>query len=371
MGGLGLLMRRRAIQAHPTISEGGYILSADKGDPEVFRVLMSKGISSDGVGITKEDAAKVKTFSTWFKNNSLITSFEESVYFTNVVSIPTDGFRGCTSLKAFNFSNIKTLGGSSFMGCPLEYDIFRTPNLETLGVNSFPDAYIKVWADMGRLQYLPATDSYATFGKKDILEEIYFPPTLIGCASGSVGTFKNYTSLRYIDFANVTELCPSFCSGCTKLDATRIPFHQFTLINAEAFGYCNMSIDELRLPSLRVMSKNSFRGNNISKWMDFGSIPEIIRGGDGFWNFGNYANTKIIRIPSSVTSIGVYAMYNYKSLDAIIVDAIQPPTIVELTFGGINNCPIYVPDQSVDAYKGASFWSNLSSRIKPLSEYQG
>lgn len=34
-----------------------------------------------------------------------------------------------------------------------------------------------------------------------------------------------------------------------------------------------------------------------------------------------------------------------------------------------NDCPIYVPDESVDAYMTATNWSELADRIKPMSEF--
>jgi len=35
-------------------------------------------------------------------------------------------------------------------------------------------------------------------------------------------------------------------------------------------------------------------------------------------------------------------------------------------FNDTNNCPIYVPSESVEAYKSASGWSNYASRIQPI-----
>jgi hypothetical protein len=35
-------------------------------------------------------------------------------------------------------------------------------------------------------------------------------------------------------------------------------------------------------------------------------------------------------------------------------------------FDNTNNCPIYVPSASVEAYKAATNWSSLSSRIQAI-----
>jgi hypothetical protein len=44
-----------------------------------------------------------------------------------------------------------------------------------------------------------------------------------------------------------------------------------------------------------------------------------------------------------------------------------------MAFNNTNNCPIYVPAESVNAYKAASVWSNYASRIYaiPTPKFQG
>ena len=58
-------------------------------------------------------------------------------------------------------------------------------------------------------------------------------------------------------------------------------------------------------------------------------------------------------------------------MEYIKVYATTPPSIVAATgykiLDGTNDCPIYVPDESVEAYITA--WSDVASRIKPLSAF--
>ncbi len=112
MSGLGILFMRRGIQAHPSAG-ADYIKFKDEA---VFNLLMSKGISADGVGITKDDAAKVTTISTWFKNNNAITSFDEFVHFTSIESLEYQAFYGCLSLNSIAFPpSLKTSGAQTFL----------------------------------------------------------------------------------------------------------------------------------------------------------------------------------------------------------------------------------------------------------------
>ena len=71
-------------------------------------------------------------------------------------------------------------------------------------------------------------------------------------------------------------------------------------------------------------------------------------------------------IGAGVTSIGASAFYSGTSLTSITINATTPPTLGTYAFTYTNNCPIYVPAASVDAYKSASGWSTYASRIQPI-----
>ena len=85
----------------------------------------------------------------------------------------------------------------------------------------------------------------------------------------------------------------------------------------------------------------------------------------------NSRNLLKIEIPSgcailgSSTSQGYSAFYYTKTY---IMHPTTPPSV-----GRFDTAPaaIYVPDESIDAYKAASVWSNYASVIHPMSEYNG
>ena len=82
--------------------------------------------------------------------------------------------------------------------------------------------------------------------------------------------------------------------------------------------------------------------------------------------FANCSGLTSINIPSGVTSIGHNAFYQCSSLTSITVEAINPPTLGNSVFANTNNCPIYVPSASVNAYKAASGWSTYASQIQAI-----
>ena len=74
-----------------------------------------------------------------------------------------------------------------------------------------------------------------------------------------------------------------------------------------------------------------------------------------------------ITIPNSVTNIKYLAFNSCRSLSSVTCLATTPPKLENYTaFNNTNNCPIYVPAESVDTYKAASQWSSLSSRIQAI-----
>ena len=71
-------------------------------------------------------------------------------------------------------------------------------------------------------------------------------------------------------------------------------------------------------------------------------------------------------IPSTVSFIGYLAFEYCTALTSITCLGTTPATLDGGTFNDTNNCPIYVPTDSVDAYKTA--WPQYASRIQAIPE---
>ena len=83
--------------------------------------------------------------------------------------------------------------------------------------------------------------------------------------------------------------------------------------------------------------------------------------------FQNCTSLTSITIPNSVTSIGDSAFSYCHGLTSVTIESTTPPTLGGTdAFINANNCPIYVPAESVDAYKTATNWSELANRITAI-----
>ena len=74
---------------------------------------------------------------------------------------------------------------------------------------------------------------------------------------------------------------------------------------------------------------------------------------------------KSITIPESVTSIEKEAFYFCDSLANVYCKPVTPPTLGSSAFSfNASGRKIYVPRNSVNAYKAANYWSNYPSSIE-------
>ena len=154
----------------------------------------------------------------------------------------------------------------------------------------------------------------------------------------SAATFNDYGLLTSAAIkSGVTSIGFRGFYNCKTLTSIEIP-DSVTSIDSEAFNGCSI-LSSITIPN---------------------SVTSISN-----YAFNNCISLSSIEIPNSVTSISDRAFSNCKSLSSITVNAATPPTLGKSVFNG-STCPIYVPAESVDAYKSATNWSTYASRIQAI-----
>lgn len=101
------------------------------------------------------------------------------------------------------------------------------------------------------------------------------------------------------------------------------------------------------------------------------SVPEGV-GSVGNRAFRSCPWLRKVVMPSTITTMAAQAFDSANRLAVMIVLPTTPPTITSNTLNAFPaNCVIYVPDDSVEAYKVAEYWSVYAEQIQGLSNYTG
>lgn len=81
---------------------------------------------------------------------------------------------------------------------------------------------------------------------------------------------------------------------------------------------------------------------------------------------------KTVELSQRTSKIDFSAFSGCTSLEKILCPATTPPTLDSTSFTDIpETCKIFVPDESVEAYKAATNWSDVASQIVGLSTLGG
>ncbi len=107
--------------------------------------------------------------------------------------------------------------------------------------------------------------------------------------------------------------------------------------------------------------------NNCTSLNDIG-IPVGVDS-IGKYAFNGCSAALFVNLPSTLTSIDDYAFAGCSGVIEIRCQADIPPVIQENTFAGVDkNTQLYVPIQSIEAYKEAEFWSEFTN-VLPIIVY--
>ena len=199
--------------------------------------------------------------------------------------------------------------------------------------------------------------------------------SLVSGSSSTLSAFTGCTNLESIKLPSSLTVFGNYSfQGCSKLSITEIPVGT-TSIGTNAFYGVAQCPQNVILPNLTFLGNAAFKNNaGIKKVLNLGKITEIVGGGSIDTNsspFYGCNDVEVFIIPSTVTTLGKGAISYMSSLHTLISKATTPPTYTDnslYTLAALTS--IYVPDASVEEYKGSSGWSSATwqAKIKPISQ---
>ena len=166
---------------------------------------------------------------------------------------------------------------------------------------------------------------------------------------------------------SVTSIGDSAFDGWISNNQPLVIPSSVTTIEKGAFHNWHSNDQQLTIPnSVTSIGDSAFyywQSNNQPLVIP-NSVTSIGSNAFGYWQ----SNTHPIVIPDSVTSIGQQAFRNWSLAPYVEIQAITPPSLGVDAFNRHISEPIYVPDESVDAYKTAADWVSLASRIVSIND---
>ena len=279
-------------------------------DTAVETILKNAGISSDGIGISVQDANRATLTSNTFAGNSAITSFDGFSYFTRANTNPPNNlFYNCSSLSQIDMSNITTIAQNEFRATAIE-DV-NAPNLALLtGDYQFGDNQNLI--TITNLGNITSISQYFAYNCKN-LESVVLPQS---CTTIAKDAFQNSSALSDINLSNITNIGNTAFKNCTQLAVNIADLQNCTSIGDYAFQNTKQIVGDVSLPNLLTTGNGIFRETNgIQKVTSLGKLSKIPD--DCFMNPKDGNSLKEVYIPYECTEIGIKAFQYNRSLTTI------------------------------------------------------
>ena len=208
------------------------------------------------------------------------------------------------------------------------------------------------------------------------LQSVDIPSGVTSIGQSAFYGCSNLQSFTVEDGESGLDIAASCFSGCNSEQVTGL-FEKIVTLGASSFYNSSMPKGDVTLPKCTTIGQTCFRNATLLTALRLPSI-ESIPGAANYEGMVSYCpKIKLIDIGENCISIGgmgLGRLFGNKDTGfTLIVRAVTPPTLSGPLYQYLNSnvslLGIYVPDESVDAYKEATNWTTYANKIKPLSEY--
>ena len=281
---------------------------------------------------------------------------------TGVTSLDVSVFQGCDAMTSVTIpDSVTSIGNNAFQSCRSLTSVTIPDSVTSIGNSAFYNCI--------GLTSIDIPDSVTSIGSYAFVYCSSLTSVTIPSSVTSIGNaaFMFCGSLTSITIPNsVTSIDSMAFYQCSGLTSVTIP-DSVTSIGESAFGHC-LSLATVTIPdSVTSIGNSAFYGCSSLVTVTIPNGVTTI----GNNAFANCTSLTSVTIPNSVTSIGSRAFYGCSKLTTMTVQATTPPTLANTNAISTATTTIYVPAESVDAYKADSVWGAFSSIIQPIpTEYQ-
>ena len=294
----------------------------------------------------------------------------------SVTSIGNGAFSNCENLSMISIPNsVTTIGDGAFYGCSLTSVVI--PNSVTyLGKNAF--AYCGRLASVTLSNRVNSLEE-SVFSNCYSLTSIEIPNSV---TSIKTSAFESSISLPIIEIPeSVTTIGDHAFSECTSLKRIYNNAVIPQIINGNVFEGIDKTACLLVVPWESITAYQTadiwkeffitwciadygMCGENIGWTINCDTSELWVQGSGTMTNsipLDNYKDSlRYIYISKGVTSIASQAFSGCHNVSAITCKAVTPPVCGENVFNGINkSIPLYVPKNSLEAYRVADQWKDF------------
>ena len=272
----------------------------------------------------------------------------------NVTSIGFGAFSGCISLTGITIGdNVTEIGERAFFNCSSLESVTMGNNVTEIGVSAFEDCT--------SLTSITIPDGVTTMRERVLKSCSSLTSVIIGKGVTTIGNaaFGACVSLTSLEIPDNVTLIEEFAFySCIGLISITLP-NSITEIKENTFNGCENLISVTIPDSVTIIRERAFDSCGLAS-ITIGNNVTTIENCAFIW----CRSLKNVTISESVTLIGEFAFYACTSLAAVYCKPTTPPTGSSNMFTG--NDPdrkIYVPTNSVNAYKREMYWMNYHQYI--------